>query len=75
MGQDHPVGPGQPRGLELALERSDLMAQDEDLRVLSPVRSAEQRQPDAEHAAMPYEASCVAEFQDECAEEEGADGP
>jgi hypothetical protein len=24
---------------------------------------------------MPYQASCVADFQDECAEEEGAGGP
>jgi hypothetical protein len=48
-GQDRPVGPRQPRNLDLALERRDLMAQDQDLGVLSPVGPGKQRQP-AEHA-------------------------
>src|SRR5450755_2986046 len=41
-------------------------------------RASSASQPDmwrTEHAAMPYEASCVAEFQGEGAEEEGAGGP
>jgi hypothetical protein len=48
-GQDSPVGPGQLRGLDLALEHRDLMAQDQDLGVLGTVRPGEQGQP-AEHA-------------------------
>lgn len=46
--QDRPVGPRQPRGLDLALEHGDLMAQDQDLRVLCPVKPGEQGGP-AEH--------------------------
>ena len=48
-GQDRPVGPRQPRDLDLALEHGDLMAQDQDLGVLGPVGPGEQGQP-AEHA-------------------------
>jgi hypothetical protein len=48
-GQHRPVGPGQPRGLDLALKNSDLVPQDQDLRVLGPVGPGEQRKP-AEHA-------------------------
>jgi hypothetical protein len=44
-GQDRPVGPGQLRGLDLTLEHSDLMTQDQDLGVLGPVRPGEQGQP------------------------------
>ncbi len=36
-GQDRPVSPGQSRGLGLALEHGDLMAQDEDLGILGLV--------------------------------------
>jgi len=48
-GQDRPVGPGQPRGLDLPLEHGDLMAQDEDLGVLRGVGASQQGKP-AEHA-------------------------
>jgi hypothetical protein len=48
-GHDRPVGPGQPRGLDLALEHGDLMAQDEDLGVLGAVGAGQQGEP-AEHA-------------------------
>jgi hypothetical protein len=48
-GQHCPVGPGQPRGLDLALQHGDLMAQDEDLGVLGAVGPGEQGEP-AEHA-------------------------
>jgi hypothetical protein len=48
-GQDRPVGPRQPGSLDLALQRSDLMVQDQDLRVLGTVGPGEQGQP-AEHA-------------------------
>jgi hypothetical protein len=48
-GQDRPVGPGQPRGLDLALEHGDLVPQDQDLRVLGAVGPGEQSNP-AEHA-------------------------
>jgi hypothetical protein len=48
-GQDRPVGPGQPWSLHLALEHSDLMAQDQDLGVLGGVRAGQQGEP-AEHA-------------------------
>ena len=50
-GQERPVGPRQPRGLDLALEHGDLMAQDQDLRVLGPVGAGEQGKPaeDPEH--------------------------
>jgi hypothetical protein len=34
-GQDRPVGPRQPRRLHLALQHGDLVAQDEDLGVLT----------------------------------------
>ncbi len=47
--QDRPVGPGQPRGLHLALEHGDLMTQDEDLGVLGAVGTGQQGEP-AEHA-------------------------
>ena len=40
-----PVSPGQPRTLDLALEHGDLMAQDQDLRVLGPVGPGEQGEP------------------------------
>ena len=48
-GQDRPVGPRQPRGLDLALEHSHLMAQDQDLRVLGALGAGEQGEP-AEHS-------------------------
>ena len=48
-GQDRPVGPAEPRGLDLPLEHSDLMPQDQDLRVLDAVRAGDQGKP-AEHA-------------------------
>ena len=48
-GHDRPVGPGQPRGLDLALEHGDLMAQDQDLGILGAVRPGKQGEP-AEHA-------------------------
>jgi hypothetical protein len=48
-GQDRPVGPGQLRRPGLALEHGDLVAQDEDLGVLGPVRVSEQGKP-VEHA-------------------------
>jgi hypothetical protein len=47
--QDRTVRPGQPRGLDLALEDGDLMTQEEDLGVLGAVGAGEQGQP-AEHA-------------------------
>jgi hypothetical protein len=46
--QDRPVGPRQPRDLDLALEDSDLMAEDQDLGVLGTVRPGKQGEP-AEH--------------------------
>ena len=48
-GKHRPVSPRQPWDLDLPLEHGDLMAQDQDLRVLSVVRPGEQGQP-AEHA-------------------------
>jgi hypothetical protein len=48
-GQHRPVGPRQPRVLDLALEHGQLMAQDEDFGVLGAVRPGEQGKP-AEHA-------------------------
>ena len=48
-GQDRPVGPGQPRGLDLALEHDHLLAQYQDLGVLGTVGAGEQGKP-AEHA-------------------------
>jgi hypothetical protein len=48
-GHHRPVGPRQPRGHDLALQHGDLVAQDEDLGVLGPVRPGQQDQP-AEHA-------------------------
>ena len=48
-GQDRPVGPGQPRCPDLALEHGDLVAQDEDLGVLGAVGAGEQGEP-AEYA-------------------------
>ena len=48
-GQHRPVGPRQPRGLDLALEDGNLVPQDQDLRVLGTVRAGEQGKP-AEHA-------------------------
>ena len=48
-GQDCPIGPGQPRGSDLALEHGDLMAQDEELGVLGTVEPGEQGEP-AEYA-------------------------
>jgi hypothetical protein len=47
-GQDRPVGPRQPRVLELPLEHGDLVAQDKDLGVLGTVGAGEQGEP-AEH--------------------------
>ena len=47
-GQDRPVGPRQPRCLDLALKHGDLMAQDEDLDVLVLAGAGEQGKP-AEH--------------------------
>jgi len=43
------ISPGQARGLELALEQGDLVAQDEDLGVLGAVGPGEQRE-QGEHA-------------------------
>ena len=40
-----PVGPRQLRGLDLALENGDLVAQDEDLSVLGAVGAGEQGKP------------------------------
>ena len=48
-GQDRPVGPGQPRSLDLALENGDLVPQDQDLGVLGVIGPGEQGEP-AEHA-------------------------
>jgi hypothetical protein len=48
-GQDRPVGPGQPRPFDLALQDGNLVAQDEDLGVLGAVGAGEQSQP-AGHA-------------------------
>jgi hypothetical protein len=48
-GQDRPVGPRQPRGLDLPLEHSDLMPQNKDLGILGAVGPGEQGKP-AEHA-------------------------
>jgi hypothetical protein len=48
-GQDCPIGPGQPRGSDLALEHGYLIAQDEDLGILGTVGPGEQGEP-AEHA-------------------------
>jgi len=49
--QDRPIGPRQPRGLDLALKHGALVTQDQDLGVLGPVRPGEQGQPaeDAQH--------------------------
>jgi hypothetical protein len=44
-GEHRPVSPGQPRTLDLALEHGDLMAQDQDLRILGPVGPGEQGEP------------------------------
>ncbi len=44
-GQDRPVIPGQLRGLDLPLKHGDLVAQDEDLRVLGAVGPGEQGEP------------------------------
>jgi hypothetical protein len=41
-GQDRTVGPRQQRGFDLALELGDLVAQDEELGVLGPVRAGGQ---------------------------------
>ena len=46
--QDRPVGPGQPRSLDLPLEHGNLMTQDEDLGVLGVVGAGQQGEP-AEH--------------------------
>jgi hypothetical protein len=48
-GQDRPVGPRQPQGLDLTLEHGDLVPQDQDLGVLGTVGAGEQGKP-AEHA-------------------------
>ncbi len=48
-GQDRPVGPGQLRCLDLALECSDLVPQDQNLRVYDAVGPGEQGKP-AEHS-------------------------
>jgi len=44
-GQHRPVGPRQPRGLDLALEHGDLMAQDQDLHVLVAIGAGQQGKP------------------------------
>jgi len=44
-GQHRPVSPRQPRGPDLTLEHSDLMAQDEDLDVLSAIGAGKQGKP------------------------------
>jgi hypothetical protein len=51
-GQDRPVSPRQPRHPGIALEHGDLVAQDEDLGVLSPVGAGEKSKPAerAEHS-------------------------
>jgi hypothetical protein len=43
--RSRPVGPGQPRCLYLALQRGDLMTQDEDLGVHGTVGAGEQGEP------------------------------
>ena len=48
-GQHRPVGPRQPRTLDLTLEDSHLVPQDQDLGILGPVGPGEQGEP-AEHA-------------------------
>jgi hypothetical protein len=44
-GQHCPAGPRQPRGLDLPPEDGNLVAQDEDLRVLDTIRAGEQGKP------------------------------
>jgi hypothetical protein len=44
-GQHRPAGPRQPRGLDLALEHGDLMAQDQDPGVLGAAGPGEQGKP------------------------------
>jgi hypothetical protein len=44
-GQDRLVSPGQSRGLDLPLKNGDLVAQDQDLRVLGTVGPGEQGEP------------------------------
>jgi hypothetical protein len=46
---DRPVGPGQPRCPDVALEHGDLVAQEEDLGILDAAGAGEQGNP-AEHA-------------------------
>lgn len=48
-GRHRPVGPRQPRSLDLTLERGHLMAQDQDLGALGTIGPGEQGEP-AEHA-------------------------
>jgi hypothetical protein len=48
-GQHRPVGPRQPRILDLPLENGDLVPQNQNLRVLGTIRAGEQGKP-AEHA-------------------------
>jgi len=48
-GHDCPVGPRQPRCLDLPLEDGDLVAQNQDLSVLGAIGPGEQGEP-AEHA-------------------------
>jgi hypothetical protein len=44
-GQHRPIGPGQPRSLDLPLEDGDLVPQDQDLRVLGALGAGEQGEP------------------------------
>jgi hypothetical protein len=44
-GQDCAIGPRQPGRLDLPLEHGDLVAQDQDLRVLGTVGAGEQGKP------------------------------
>lgn len=50
-GQDRPVGPGQPRRLDLALEDGNLVTQEQDLGIFGPIAAGEKGEPaeDVEH--------------------------
>jgi hypothetical protein len=44
-GQDRPLGPRQPRSLDLPLKHGNLLAQDQDLRVLGALGPGQQGEP------------------------------
>jgi hypothetical protein len=58
-GQHRPVGPQQPRVLDLALEHGQLMAQDEDFGVLGAVGAGEQGKLSARATAHAGEANAT----------------